>query len=93
MNITLTPNFPKLNSNLQGDGYVIKDGYDFLNADFNLNSISEKPNFTNKIQFKFINGQQDLNEFLTRQARTKKVYQFYFSAPISVNPETTDICK
>jgi hypothetical protein len=80
-----------IKTNLQHDGYVIKDGYDFLNATFNLASILEKPNFNNRIQFKFINGQQELNEFLMGQTKTKEIYQFYFSGPIPGITESTDI--
>jgi len=80
-----------IKTHLQQDAYVIKDGYDFLNANFNLASILERPNFVNKIQFKFINSDYELKELLSGQTRTKEVFQFYFSAPVSGVIETTEI--
>lgn len=80
-----------IKTDLQHDGYIIKDGYDFLNAAFNLNSILERPNFDNRMQFKFINGNHELTEFLSGQTRTKEVFQFYFSSPVLGIIETTNI--
>lgn len=80
-----------IKADLQHDGYIIKDGYDFLDASFNLTSILERPTFVNRIQFKFINGHPELNEFLSGQTRTKEVFQFYSSSPVSGIVETTNI--
>lgn len=74
----------KLKSDLQKDGYVIKDGYDFLNAPFNINSINIRPTFANELFFKFINKQQDLEKLLNNLSRTGEVYQFFIENPASI---------
>ena len=74
----------KLNTELQNDGYVIKDGYDFMNANFNINSMNIRPTFTNKLFFKFINKHQDLEEILNNLNRTGEVYQFYIDRPATI---------
>jgi hypothetical protein len=74
----------RLKTDLQKDGYVISDGYDFMNANFNINSINTRPTFENKLFFKFINTQKDLEDFLKNLKRTGEVYQFFMNraAPI-----------
>ncbi len=74
----------KLKSDLQKDGYVINDGYDFLNAPFNINSINIRPTFINELFFKFINKQQDLEKLLNNLSRTGEVYQFFIDNPASI---------
>lgn len=74
----------KLKSDLQKDGYVINDGYDFLNAPFNLNSINVRPTFINGLFFKFINKQEDLEKLLSSLTRTGEVYQFFISKPTTI---------
>jgi len=74
----------KLKTDLQKDGYVINDGYDFMNATFNINSINIRPTFTNKLFFKFINKRQDLEELLKNLDRTGEVYQFFIENPAPI---------
>jgi hypothetical protein len=74
----------KLKTDLQKDGYVICDGYDFMNANFNVGSISKRPTFNNKLFFKFINRQQDLKELLDNLNRTGEVYQFFIDKPAAI---------
>ena len=74
----------KLKTELQKDQYVIKDGYDFLNAPFNVNSINVRPTFTNGLFFKFINKQQDLEKLLNNLNRTGEVYQFFIDNPAPI---------
>jgi hypothetical protein len=71
----------KLKFELQNDGYVIKDGYDFMNSSFSIKSIKERPTFANKLFFKFINKQQDLELLLEKPDRTIEVYQFFINTP------------
>lgn len=73
-----------LKSDLQKDDYVINDGYDFLHAPFNINSINIRPTFTNELFFKFINKQQDLEKLLINLRRTGEVYQFFIDKPASI---------
>lgn len=74
----------KLKTDLQKDGYVINDGYDFMNANFNINSINTRPTFENKLFFKFINKQADLEQFLNNLNRTGEVYQFFMNSPMPI---------
>lgn len=74
----------KLKSDLQKDGYVINDGYDFSNAPFNLNSINVRPTFINGLFFKFINKQEDLEKLLNNLTRTGEVYQFFIDKPTPI---------
>ncbi len=86
-------NLVKLKADLQKDGYVIKDGYDFMNASFNLNSLKERPTFLNKLFFKFINKPHDLESLLSNLDRTGEIYQFFIGspAPISFNQKHIEI--
>lgn len=74
----------KLKTELQKDGYVINDGYDFMSAGFNIDSIKTRPTFTNKLFFKFINKQSDLEELLRKLDRTAEVYQFFTDSPVPI---------
>ncbi|MDO9184813.1 MAG: hypothetical protein Q7W13_02300 [Bacteroidia bacterium] len=74
----------KLKVDFQKDGYVISDGYDFMNAPFNIKSINTRPTFTNRLFFKFINKQQDLEKLLNNLDRTGEVYQFFIDSPAPV---------
>jgi hypothetical protein len=73
-----------LKTDLQKDRYVINDGYDFMNANFNVNSLNIRPTFTNKLFFKFINKQQDLEELLKNLVRTGEVYHFFINSPVPI---------
>ncbi|MBK8685680.1 MAG: hypothetical protein IPN26_12180 [Bacteroidetes bacterium] len=73
-----------LKTDLQKDGYVINDGYDFMNANFNVNSLNIRPTFSNKVFFKFINKQQDLEKILNNLDRTGEVYQFFIDRPTTI---------
>jgi len=75
----------ELKTDLQKDGYVINDGYDFMNANFNINSINIRPTFINKLFFKFINKQQDLEKILNNLNRTGEVYQFFIDSPATIS--------
>lgn len=74
----------KLKCDLQKDGYVVIDGYDFFNAPFNINSINTRPTFINALFFKFINKQQDLEKLLNNLNRTGEVYQFFIDNPAPI---------
>ncbi len=69
---------------LQKDNYVIKDGYDFMDAEFNIKSIQESPTFSNKLFFKIINSEENLTLLVNNISRTKEVYQFYSMIPLEL---------
>lgn len=80
-----------LKKNLQIDGHIIKDGFDFFNAEFNLQSIKEKPTFENKIFFKLVNSKDHLDDLLINISATKEVYQFYYEEPLSFSIEAKQV--
>jgi hypothetical protein len=69
---------------LEADGCLIKDGYNFLDADFSITSIREKPTYANKIFFKIINKKEELDLILDATTQTKEVYQFYPDQPLPI---------
>jgi len=81
----LPENLAKLKTDLQKDGYVISDGYDFLNADFNLNSIKERPTYQNRLFFKFLNTQNELELLLNNLDRTAEIFEFFREVPSEIS--------
>ncbi|WP_196887526.1 hypothetical protein [Aureivirga sp. CE67] len=75
----------KLKIELQKDGYNICDGYDFLNASFNVTSIKLRPTYENKLFFKFINNLSELNQTIDQLDRTGEIYQFYLEKPLNIS--------
>lgn len=70
-------NLKKVKQELFNEGMLLKDGYDFLDADFNVNSVLEKATFQNNIKIKFVNSIADLNTLLNQIVATKEIYQFF----------------
>ena len=67
---------------LHSDGFRFRDGFDFLGADFDPDSVIEKPTSGNGIQLKFLTEQDHLEEVLdTIRRKTRVVYQFYLNVP------------
>jgi hypothetical protein len=75
----------KLKSDLQKDGYVINDGYDFMDAPFNIESIKKRPTYTNGLFFKFLNKTQDLEKLLSNLDRTGEIFQFFIDNPSPIS--------
>lgn len=67
---------------LHEDGVVFRDGFGFLGADFDPDSVTAKPTPGNGIQLKFLTELEHLEEALDHLGRrTKIVYQFYLNEP------------
>lgn len=67
---------------LHEDGVNFRDGFDFLGADFDPDSVTEKPTPGNGIQLKFLTELSHLEETLDNLGRrTRIVYQFYLNEP------------
>lgn len=67
---------------LHDDGVLFRDGYDFLGADFDPDSINAKPTCDNGIQLKFLTHLSHLEDTLDDiRKKTKVVYQFYLDKP------------
>lgn len=64
------------------DGNIIKDGYDFKGAFFNINSLSIKSSRENKVALKFINQEDELVQLLDLNLNvTKEMFQFFQTKP------------
>jgi hypothetical protein len=76
----------KVKENLTQTNLIFKDGYDFLNSNFNLNSITLKSSKENKILLKITNSEIELNKVIDFNFNAlKEVYQFFKSKPIDIN--------
>jgi len=61
------------------EGMTLKDGYDFLGAKFNVNSLLKQATNQSGIKIKFINSLTDLNCLLNHIIAPKEIYQFFQS--------------
>lgn len=74
---------------LHYDGVRFLDGFDFLGADFDPDSLTEKPTPENKIQLKFLTELPHLEDTLDAlRRRTRIVYQFHLDTPYYVTTAT-----
>ena len=74
-----------LKTELIAENNIIKDGYDFMDADFQLKSLKEKSTIENGISIKFINNKANFEEVLNCDLEcTKKIYQFYRTTPLDL---------
>jgi hypothetical protein len=96
-----TENLKRLKTELIAEKNIIKDGYDFMDADFHTKSLKVKSTIENEISIKFINSEDNLKAMLgCNLGCTKKIYQFYHTAPIelsfdidTVNIEITELSE
>ncbi|TFH43278.1 MAG: hypothetical protein E4G94_05085 [ANME-2 cluster archaeon] len=79
-------NLKRLKTELIAENNIIKDGYDFMCADFNTKCLKVKSTIENEISIKFINSKDNLKAMLDCDFRcTKKIYQFYHTTPIELS--------
>jgi hypothetical protein len=74
----------RLKLELQKDDYIICDGYDFMDAPFDIKSIKKRPTFSNGLFFKLINKQQDLEKLVSSLDRTGEIFHFFFNEPVRI---------
>lgn len=75
----------KLKEELVSENNQIKDGYDFMDADFCKNSLKVKSTIGNGISIKFVNDETCLKQMLGCDlGRTKEIYHFYHTEPIEL---------
>lgn len=67
----------KVMSDLQNDGLIFIDGYDFKDASFSVKSILKKSNYHNCIKLKIIHEKNMLDLILRSANMTCKIYQFF----------------
>ena len=76
-------NLKRLKTELIAENNIIKDGHDFMDADFHTKSLKVKSTIENKISIKFINNEDNLKAMLgCNLGCTKKIFQFYHTIPI-----------
>jgi hypothetical protein len=94
-------NLKRLKTELIVENNIIKDGYDFMDADFHTKSLKVKSTIENEISIKFINNEDNLKAMLCcNLGCAKKIYQFYHTTPIelsfdidTVNVEITELSE
>ena len=70
-----------LKKKLQQENIRLWDGYDFLGADFVVDSIVRKATYENNVKVKIVNRIENLNDILEKASGTKEIYQFYLNQP------------
>ena len=82
----------KLKHVLNEEGHLLKDGHDFLNADFSSKFLIEPSTKENKVCLKFLNTEDDfLKIFNENLGKTKEVYQFFLSNPFKIESHNKNI--
>ena len=68
------------------EGYFFKDGHDFFNAEFCLQTLKVHSTKENKICLKFVNKLGNLEQLVEQNLnKTKYIYQFYITEPTDVD--------
>lgn len=81
-----------LKAKLLDEGHVLKDGHDFMCADFSLKTISEPSRMENNICLKFLNCERDLLSVVSENlGKTKEVYQFFFNTPVKISQDIKNV--
>ena len=70
-----------LKTELIGENFKFKDGFDFNGSSFNPKSITEKATFHNEIKIKIINELKFVESVFNEISKTKEVYHFYYDTP------------
>jgi len=79
-------NLKRLKTELIAENNIIKDGHDFMDADFHIKNLKVKSTIKNEISIKFINNEDNLKAMLDCDLGcAKKIYQFYFNNPIELS--------
>ena len=62
---------------LEAESFVFIDGYGFKDALFNVDSITVRAAYENRIKLKILNSIADLEATLSKVTKTREVYQFH----------------
>ena len=62
-------------------GLRLRDGYEFLGADFSAESIIARPFNESGVKIKIINKMEEISRVLSLQNTLKEIYQFYLQEP------------
>jgi hypothetical protein len=71
----------ELKTELIGENFKFKDGFDFNGSSFSPKSITEKASFHNEIKIKIINDLKHVESVFNEISKTKEVYHFYYDTP------------
>ncbi len=84
-----TEELSKLKWSLVRDNIIIKDGYDFKDARFDVESLISASTIDDNVSVKFINNEEKLLAVLQDDDHKApvKLYQFYFSTHIEVTED------
>lgn len=66
-----------LKKELSTEGFKIVDGHDFYGADFDHQSILQRPTCDNGIKLKILNTLQHVEQTVSAATKTRRIYQFY----------------
>lgn len=76
----------KVKNDLHEEGYIFKDGHDYLDSSFSSRYLALPSTKENGISLKFLNTEKQFAKLLaTRMGKTKELYQFFITSPISIN--------
>ena len=77
---------------LNEEGYSLKDGHDFLSADFSVKSLKEPSTKENGVCLKFINTKEHFFKMLDEKlGKTKEIYQFFLNNPFEIESDNKNI--
>lgn len=77
---------------LNEEGHVLKDGHDFLNAEFSLKFLKEHSTKENGVCLKFLNTKEHfLKVFDEKLGKTKEIYQFFLNNPLEIESDNKNI--
>lgn len=79
----------ELKKDLIDNDILVIDGFDFEGAEFNHNSLHQKPSSAHPIKIKFLNKLDYLNKLLLLTGRKAEIYQFYFRNEVFTNENTS----
>lgn len=71
----------ELKKELSLEGFKFIDGFDYMGAEFDPDSISKPATFGNLIKLKLINKVDHIDLVLAKITKTKEIYQFYIDTP------------
>lgn len=72
------------------DHIVIKDGYDYMGASFNAQTLAANIKQDQRVDLKLLHSLDNMNEVYSVLKGTKLVYQFYIDSIFYDNPNVSD---
>lgn len=72
----------EIKKDFMANDLLIKDGFDFMGADFDKKSLLKPPSNDHPVKLKFINKLDYLNVLLNEVNRNAAIYQFYINSEI-----------